>query len=316
MSKSTNSFSFIDEAVNFLKENKQKNFTSKEIAKNLVKKFPDETANKIERSTKSKNEDACITQLAAEISARKSDLCECGIYVSSDRPMKFSFDPDAEQKSTESSSSNEERHNNHPEKELYPVLSKFCKTLGIKTLRIDEHSTAEAPPYAGKGANKWLHPDVVGFQDITKGFGSIAKECLILSAESRGLFYSFEVKDDLLTMSNLREYFFQTVSNSSWANFSYLVSMKHHDKSIQDNVWREVQLLCTSFKIGFIELNKENPSESEIKIMAPQTDVDWGMINRIAVTNKDFQQYLEFIKREYKRQTDEDVAKPDWDNEV
>lgn len=156
---------------------------------------------------------------------------------------------------------------------------------------------------------------MVGFRDITDGFNADAKQCLIKSAESRGLFYSFEVKDDFFSMGTLRESFFQTVSNSSWANFSYLVSMKH-DIELEEDVERELQLLCASFKIGFIELNKNEPTRSRIVIMAPFTDVDWGMVNRIAVQNTDFQRYLQYVQGEYKRQIDKDIKEPEWDNKL
>ena len=58
-------------------------------------------------------------------------------------------------------------------------------------------------------------------------------------AADRASLYSFEVKDGIITAGNLREAFFQTVSNSSWANYSYLVAEKLHD-----NADEELQLLC------------------------------------------------------------------------
>ena len=55
----------------------------------------------------------------------------------------------------------------------------------------------------------------------------------------------------------------------------------------------ELQLLCSSFGIGYIQLNKDDPTESQIIIKAPRTSLDWNMINRIANVNKDFQKYLD-----------------------
>ena len=65
--------------------------------------------------------------------------------------------------------------------------------------------------------------------------------------------YSFEVKDGIIKSHELREYFFQTVSNSSWANYSYLVA----EGLGGDLVEKELQLLCASFKIGLINLIKK-----------------------------------------------------------
>ena len=316
MSKCTDTFSFVDEAINFLKERKNENFTARQIAEVLVEKFPEQAKRKIENSTSDiVRKRGPVGQIAAEMPNRnvKERMKQAGIYISADHTYCFlpqeETDPAINVNNAEF---NEKHHNNQPERELYPVLGEYCATLGIKTLRINEHKIDENCRFKGKGANKWLHPDVVGFQDITDGFNADAKQCLIKSAESRGLFYSFEVKN-VLSMSTLREYFFQTVSNSSWANFSYLVSMKH-DIELEEDVERELQLLCASFKIGFIELNKKDPTLSEIKIMAPFTDMDWGMVNRIAVQNTDFQRYLQYVQGEYKRQMDKDIKEPEWDN--
>ena len=160
----------------------------------------------------------------------------------------------------------------------------------------------------GKNHNKWLHADVVGFEDITRKFNNYTKECIIEYSDERSFLYSFEVKDGINNPCELREYFFQTVSNSSWANYSYLVA-----EGINDRAMDELQLLCASFKIGFIRINKNEPTESEIVIKAPKTALDWKMINRIADENKDFQKYLKNITLSYKGHSDKYAAKPEWD---
>ncbi len=71
----------------------------------------------------------------------------------------------------------------------------------------------------GKNHNEWLHADVVGYRDLTVNFNNKAKECLIAYAAERSNLYSFEVKDGRIEIGNLRKTFFQTVSNSSWANY-------------------------------------------------------------------------------------------------
>lgn len=106
----------------------------------------------------------------------------------------------------------------------------------------------------------------------------------------------------------MREYFFQTVSNSSWANYSYLVAEDVNDKAMD-----ELQLLCSSFNIGYIQLNKEEPKESQIVIKAPKTTLDWNMINRIANENKDFQKYLDNITLVYQGHSNDKTQKPNWD---
>ncbi|WP_244613972.1 hypothetical protein [Bartonella kosoyi] len=68
--------------------------------------------------------------------------------------------------------------------------------------------------------------------------------------------WSFEIKI-LINRSNLRKAFFQTVSNSSWANFSYLVANEVEGV----DTLKELRMLSSLHGIGFIRLDKENASE-------------------------------------------------------
>ena len=65
-----------------------------------------------------------------------------------------------------------------------------------------------------KGKNEWLHPDIVGvyypFYDYSENVLKLFK----ISETPYKLFY-FELKKEL-NYRNLREYYFQAVSNSSW----------------------------------------------------------------------------------------------------
>lgn len=160
----------------------------------------------------------------------------------------------------------------------------------------------------GANYNEWLHPDIVGFKDLIVDYTKEVKECLVQCAGERSCLYAFEVKDAIIQTGNLRKFFFQTVSNSSWANYSYLVAT-----GVEEKAETELQLLCTSFKIGFIQLNKEYPEDSQIRIQAPKTEVDWDMINRITKENTDFQQYIKNILLAHLGHTSPNIKKPLWD---
>lgn len=103
---------------------------------------------------------------------------------------------------------------------------------------------------------------------------------------------SFELKREL-SFANLRESFFQTVSNSSWANESYLVASRiSQDVEFLDELTR----LSTSFGIGVIELNIEDPHSSKIVLPAKyKTNLDWETVNKIAM-NSDFKEFLTRVK--------------------
>lgn len=297
-------FSFRNEVILLLKSNPTKYFTAREITEYIAEKFPEACEEKMKNSKggylKTKND--CINQWVAEIGAYKDTWIKKGVSMTAGRPRKYYYTNSAE---SLNSCENTSRKNCQPEKELYPILAQFCDSINIKTLRIDEK---ESKKDKGKNYNKWLHADVVGFKDLISDFNKQTKECLIEYADERSYLYSFEVKDGTIETWNLREYFFQTVSNSSWANYSYLVAEDVNDKAMD-----ELQLLCSSFNIGYIQLNREEPLESQIVIKAPKTFLDWNMINRIANENKDFQKYLDNITLVYQGHSNDKTQKPVWD---
>lgn len=103
---------------------------------------------------------------------------------------------------------------------------------------------------------------------------------------------SFELKQSL-NLSTLRENFFQTVSNSSWANEAYLVAA---EISQDEDFLNELKRLSTSFGIGIIRLDVEDPNASEIIYPAREKDLlDWDTINKLTM-NKDFKEFLKRIR--------------------
>ena len=101
-----------------------------------------------------------------------------------------------------------------------------------------------------------------------------------------------------MSFVNLREYFFQAVSNSSWANEGYLVAINiNEDPTFRD----ELRRLNNAFGIGIIKLNTENVFESEILFPASiKQSIDWDTVNRLANENSDFSDFLKFITEDCK----------------
>jgi hypothetical protein len=119
--------------------------------------------------------------------------------------------------------------------------------------------------------------------DLSAATGSIAVKL-----------YSFEIKKQL-SFSNLREAFFQAVSNSSWAHESYLVSA---DISTDEDFIAELRRLSASFGIGVIQLEIDDPDSSEVLIPARErAALDWDTLNKLAM-NKDVQDLLTRIKND------------------
>ncbi len=283
-----------------------KSLTAREISEIIINKEPEYCNNKMKNTSK-KNTESLISQLIAEIGSKYPQLQKCNVSRTADRPKKLFYNSpinecNIENKNYQKKVSN---HNNQKEHELYPKLAEYCKSIGINTLRIDERKSSKN---GGENYNIWLHADVVGFKDLSDNYNQATKECLIEYSCERSFLYSFEVKEGIIKNCDLRKYFFQTVSNSSWANYSYMVA-----EGIEEKAKEELQLLCASFNIGFIQLNKDDPTESDIVIQAPKTDVDWNMINRISDENPDFKQYLKNISLTYKRHSNPDIQPAKWD---
>lgn len=82
------------------------------------------------------------------------------------------------------------------------------------------------------------------------------------------------------------------MSNSSWANESYLVAS---EISQNQDFLSELSRLSSSFGVGVIQLDIEDPNSSTVMFPAQtRENLDWETINKLTVMNKDF---LQFVKR-------------------
>lgn len=109
--------------------------------------------------------------------------------------------------------------------------------------------------------------------------------------------------------ASLRESFFQTVSNSSWANEGYLVVAKI---SQDDEFLSELKRLSISFGIGIIKIDIEDPDSSEILFPAKyKSELDWDTINKLSTENSDINEFIKRIKIDI---SSKEVRKEKYDN--
>ncbi len=172
------------------------------------------------------------------------------------------------------------------EKNLHPFLAYFAFYYLRAYTKTIQHTKSDKREFG-----EWVHPDMVG---CWFPLDEWKREVLELSKETGNIpvkLYSFELKREL-DFSNLRESFFQAVSNSSWANEGYLVASEiSTDEDFHSNLRR----LSTSFGIGVIRLNVEEPDSSEVMYLARyKENPDWDTINKLATMNPDF---MEFVKQ-------------------
>ncbi len=294
----------LDEVINFLQSNKEKEFTDIDIARHLFESNKDYYIKRFSGLKKLKNKgvESYIFYFATNIrSLYKKALTNVnkiktvGIRFDDSRiPATFCFygeDSHTEQHEEKLPTAVK----SEKEDSLYWVLHDFLKEeLSVYSMRIDERRSSNR---GAPNSNKWLHADLVGVEDIGKEWGVIVRECSVRYIQSSFKLWSFEVKT-VLNLSNLRMSFFQTVANSSWANFGYLVCSEIH-KEKENEILKELRMLSAVHGIGLITLDKNNIKNGEIKIPAREKEIDWDTVNRVERENKDFQRYLALIKKSH-----------------
>lgn len=288
--------------------------TARELAQWIFEQFPTECAVKKAGSGSHIQTDAdLVQQLAAEIAGSRPrwQKQQPQLKTTEGRPRHYywsELDANAEVAAAEGLSpevAELPESSRLREHALYPLLAQYLlsEEQCVNAMRINEKRSSNR---AGSGGNEWLHPDLVGLENLTADWTANVRECVRVLGERRARLWSFEVKL-LLNRSNARKCFFQTVSNSSWAHFGYLVAATVEG----DGTLKELRMLAAAHGIGVIQLDVENPTESQILIPARErSDIDWDMCNRLSEENSDFAEFLGRVRRFH--QTGELTAK-EWE---
>ena len=308
MTNAKKTFKVLEFTAEYLKQNPEKLFTFREIAEAIVEAHPEEAQNKRETSTVDMSDKALILQVQAQIGAawRAIEKKHDQIIAVAGRPMKFYWTNEAIDYSDDESISTPTflGKTRVAEKDLYPELKTYLEQeKSVFSMRIDEKRSSSK---GGSGSSHWLHPDLVGISLLSREWGKESQQLSKYYIADLIKVWSFEVKVHL-SISNVRSSFFQTVSNSSWANYGYLVA-----ESIDQRALEELEILSNDHGIGLIILNLDDLSQSNVLLPAREKpNLSWSSINRLATENKDFSDFLkgleklhqtgdiEFISREF-----------------
>ena len=300
--------------VGFLKDRAEQKFTARQIAEWLFETFPEECQEKRAKSQGDyiKSDADLVQQLVAEISSQRPRLQKKHpeLKTTEGRPRKYYYSEKSDSAEVVAAESavvvptadmNDTKLGEHA---MYPLLSLYLwEEFGVYSKRIDEKRSSNK---RGPNGNRWLYPDLVGMEDLGADWHQEVRDCVNQYSDKRTKLWSFEVKL-LINRSNVRECFFQSVSNSSWSNFGYLVAAEIEG---QDTL-KELRMLFAAHGIGLIKLDADNPAESQVLIPARERDeIDWDMANRLATENRDFLDYVKLVKQFY--QTGE-ARLADWD---
>lgn len=289
-----------------LKANPEHRFKAREIAEWIHATYPEETLDKMRRGSFLETEAALLGQLVAEIGANRPawQAKFPSLRTTEGRPRSYYWTDKSEIEEV-AASENEPDEIDEPkgradvpnrqllERDLYPLLIDFIASeVGASAFRINE---ATASNRRGPGGNKWLYPDIVTLESLVSEMNKEVAGALQHSGDRRARLWSFEVKR-LLNRANVREAYFQAVSNSSWASFGYLVAGEIEGA---DTI-REIQMLYGVHGIGLIELDMQSPTESTIRIPARERlGIEWSMCSRLADENRDFFSFMKRVRQFY-----------------
>ncbi len=229
-------------------------------------------------------------------------------------PQETSNAEDDEQ--SECSGTAKKQKNSFDERVLHPLLVKFLSEdpnfrLLCKTIRHKECKK-------GKGGEcKWNYPDIVGVYfpyNMYFPYNKYEEETLKFlhhTGQKRHKLFSFELKKDL-SLSVLKESYFQAVSNSTWANEGYLVVFEE----IEDKVLGELRRLNQSFGIGVIKLESEI-SNSKILLPAKEREINIPTLNMlIEQSPKDFKPFMANINKQIEAGFDKQIDMNDFFKEL
>ena len=184
---------------------------------------------------------------------------------------------------TETESKKNDRVKTYDERSLHQLLSSYLKNIGIYSKTIfHEQST-----YGKDNNQTWTHPDMVGIRFLNLQTKASQNFLKAINRVDTFKLSSYEIKKEINNDSELKKAFFQAVSNSSWANYGYLVAFE-----FSDSLNEEIERLSQSFGIGIIELNA-NPYQSKVLFQPKYRDLDFKTIDKLCKINKEFEKFIE-----------------------
>ncbi|GAA7379468.1 COG2958 family protein [Helicobacter pylori] len=225
-------------------------------------------------------------------------------------PQKTLDSKEEDDEQSECSGTAKKQKNSFHERVLHPLLVKFLSEdpnfkLLCKTIRHEECKKGEG------GECKWNYPDIVGVYFPYNKYKEETLKFLHHTGQEKHKLFSFELKKEL-SFSNLKESYFQAVSNSTWANEGYLVVFEE----IKDKVLGELRRLNQSFGIGVIKLESEI-SNSKILLPAKEREIDIPTLNMlIEQSPKDFKPFMANINKQIGAGFDKQIDMNDFFKEL
>lgn len=174
----------------------------------------------------------------------------------------------------------------YQERDLHKLLSSYLKNSGIYAKTIF-HELSN-----GNDSNQiWTHPDMVGVKFLNLQNQVSQKFLKSINRADTFKLSAYELKREINSDNELKKAFFQAVSNSTWANYGYLVAFE-----FSGSLREEMERLNQSFGIGVIELGF-NPYESKVLFQARYQHLDFKTIDKLCGMNHEFEKFIEQIEK-------------------
>lgn len=185
---------------------------------------------------------------------------------------------------TDTESTDETSHTSYIERDLHPLMANYLWSKGIYPKTIYQERSTRADQ-----AQKWVHPDIVGVEFVELSKTSANSLMKAVNTENTMSICSYELKREINTDYALKQYFFQALSNSSWANYGYLVAL-----DINSELMDEMERLNQAFGIGIIQLAPQ-PEKTKVLFVAKQKALDYRTLDKLCNINRDFEEFITSI---------------------
>ncbi len=171
------------------------------------------------------------------------------------------------------------------ERSLHKLFCSYLRTRSIYAKTIFHEKSSSRID----SAQKWVHPDIVGVQ--FEEFKNDATLSLLKATEPKETvhLYSYELKKKIESDYQLKQYYFQALSNSNWANFGYLVAFE-----INEGLDEEMERLNNAYGIGIIQMQDGNWT---ILYPAREKALDYNTIEKLNNLNRDFCTFIDKISK-------------------
>lgn len=171
----------------------------------------------------------------------------------------------------------------YKERSLHQLLSNYLLSKNVYSKTIFHENSFKSADQA----QKWVHPDMVGVE--FHEFQETATRSLLKAAETKEYIalHSYELKRTIENDHQLKEYFFQALSNSSWANYGYLVAFE-----INEDLMEEIARLNRAFGIGIIQLSPYADATKEL-FPARKNELDYYTIDKLCRINPDYNSFID-----------------------